>query len=310
MKDFEYTAPGTLREAVKLLAEKGDSARAMAGGTDLIVQMRINRRQPERVVDIKNVPELNELTFTPRTGLRIGAAVPCHRLYGNADIAQRYPGIIDSAAIIGGIQIQGRASFGGNICNSSPSADSIPVLIAYGATCEIAGPNGKRSVPVEEFCTGPGMNVLAPGELLVSVRVPLNRKNTGAHYLRFIPRNEMDIAVVGVGAYVELGGRGKKQTFKTVRIALAAVGPTPIFARDAGAGLEGQPVNEESILAAAEVAKAAASPISDMRGPAEYRTHLVGVLTKRALIGAVKRARGQFVPNAVQENGHPVYTLS
>ncbi len=298
MKDFEYTAPGTLREAVKLLAEKGDSARAMAGGTDLIVQMRINRRQPERVVDIKNVPELNELTFTPRTGLRIGAAVPCRRLYENADIAQRYPGIIDSAAIIGGIQIQGRASFGGNICNSSPSADSIPVLIAYGATCEIAGPNGKRSVPVEEFCTGPGMNVLAPGELLVSVRVPLNRKNTGAHYLRFIPRNEMDIAVVGVGAYVELGGRGK--VFKTARIGLAAVAPTPLFASQAGEQLSGQPVSDETIEQAAEAAKSIARPISDMRGTAEFRTHLVGVLVRRALHGAVKRAKGGFVANAVE----------
>ena len=299
MKDFEYTAPGTLREAVKLLAEKGDRARPMAGGTDLIVQMRVNRVQPERVVDIKNVRELNELTFTPRTGLRIGAAVPCHRIYGNADVVQRYPGIVDSAAIIGGIQTQGRASFGGNICNSSPSADCIPVLIAYGATCEIAGPNGKRSVPIAEFCTGPGTNVLALGELLVSVRVPLNRKNAGAHYLRFIPRNEMDIAVVGVGAHVELGGRGK--VFKTARIGLAAVAPTPLFAAEAGAQLSGQPVNEETIAQAAEAAKSVVRPISDMRGTAEFRTHLVGVLVKRALNGAVKRARGEVVKNAVEE---------
>lgn len=298
MKDFEYTAPGTLREAVKLLAEKGDRARAMAGGTDLIVQMRVNRRQPERVVDVKNVPELNELTFTPRTGLKIGAAVPCRRIYADAEIGQRYPGIIDSASIIGGIQIQGRASFGGNLCNSSPSADSIPILIAYGATCEITGPNGKRRVPVEEFCTGPGANVLAPGELLVSLRVPLNRKNTGAHYLRFIPRNEMDIAVVGAGAYVELGGRGK--VFKTARLALGAVAPTPLFASQASEQLAGQPVNDESIAQAAEAAKSAARPISDMRGTAEFRTHLVGVLVKRALDGAVRRARGEAVANAVE----------
>ncbi|MFP6592364.1 MAG: xanthine dehydrogenase family protein subunit M [Candidatus Latescibacterota bacterium] len=310
MKDFEYTAPQTLREAVKLLAEKGENARVLAGGTDLIVQMRGRRFQPERVVDVKKIAELNELTFSPRKGLRIGAAVPCHLIYKDAEVAERFPGIIDTAMIIGGIQIQGRATLGGNLCNASPSADSIPALIAYGATAEIQGPEGKRKVLVEDFCTAPGSSVLQPGEILVCIQIPQNKNNSGAHYLRFIPRNEMDIAVVGVGAHVELGGRGKKQTFKTVRIALAAVGPTPIFARDAGAGLEGQPVNEESILAAAEAAKAAASPISDMRGPAEYRTHLVGVLTKRALIGAVKRARGQFVPNAVQENGHPVYTLS
>lgn len=312
MKDFEYTAPETLREAVKLLAEKSENARVLAGGTDLIVQMRGRRFQPDRVVDVKKIPEVNELTFSPRKGLRIGAAVPCHIIYRNADVIERFPAIVDSAMIIGGIQIQGRATLGGNLCNASPSADSIPTLIAYGAIAEIQGPEGKRKVPVEEFCIAPGRNALKPGEILVCIQIPQNRNNTGAHYLRFIPRNEMDIAVVGVGACVELAGRGKAQTFKSVRIALAAVGPTPIFARDAGASLAGQTVNDENILAAAEAAKSAATPISDMRGPAEYRTHLVGVLTKRALIGAVKRARGQNVPNAVQENdsGHPVYTLS
>ena len=307
MKDFEYAAPETLREAVKLLSH--DNARPLAGGTDLIVQMRIRRLQPERVVDVKKVPELNELRLSPRAGLRIGAAVPCHRIYGDAEIAERYPGIVDAAAIIGGIQIQGRATFGGNLCNASPSADTIPALIAYGARAEIAGPDGRRRVLVKDFCTAPGQSVLQPGELLVGIQVPLNRKNSGAHYLRFIPRNEMDIAVVGAGAYVELAGRGRGQTFRKVRIALGAVAPTPLSADAAGAGLEGQPVTEESIAAAGEAAKAVARPISDMRGPAEYRTHLVGVLTRRALVGAVKRARGQFVPNAVQENGHPAYSL-
>lgn len=309
MKDFEYTAPRTLREAIKLLAEKGAAARVLAGGTDLIVQLRARRFQPEHVVDIKKIPEVNELALSPRGGLRIGAAVPCHRIYRHAEIAARYPAIVDSAMIIGGIQIQGRASFGGNLCNSSPSADTVPTLIAYEAVAEIAGPAGKRKVPVEAFCTAPGKNVLAPGELLVAIQVPLVRKNAGAHYLRFIPRNEMDIAVVGVGAYVELGGRGKSQSFKKVRIALGAVGPTPIYAGAASAGLEGRQVSAATIAEAAEAAKAEARPISDMRGPAEYRTHLVGVLTKRALIGAVRRARGEFVPNAVQENGHPSYTL-
>ena len=286
MKDFEYAAPSTLREAVKLLAEKGTEARVLAGGTDLIVQMRARRLQPARVVDVKKIAELNELSISPRKGLTIGAAVPCHRIYDDANIVEDYPGIVDAASIIGGIQIQGRASFGGNLCNSSPSADSIPILIAYDAVAQISGPDGKRRVPVAQFCTGPGTNVLQPGELLVAIVVPLNRKNAGAHYLRFIPRNEMDIAVVGAGAYVELGGRGKAQTFKKVRLGLAAVAPTPLSAAEAATGLEGQAVSEEAIIAAAEAAKAVARPISDMRGPAEYRTHLVGVLTKRALIEA------------------------
>jgi CO/xanthine dehydrogenase FAD-binding subunit len=299
LKDFEYTTPQTLREAVALLAEKGEGARVLAGGTDLIVQLRIKRLQPERVVDVKNIPEVNELSYGPRKGLTIGAAVPCHRLYEDAEIAARYPGLIDSASIIGGIQIQGRATFGGNVCNSSPSADSTPVLIAYGATCEIAGPNGRRQIAVEDFCTAPGRNLLQPGELMVSLQIPPAQKHSGAHYLRFIPRNEMDIAVVGVGAYVELANR--KKEFKTVRIALGAVAPTPLFARATGDLLVGREVSAEAIEEAAEAAKAIARPISDMRGTAEFRTHLVGVLTKRALNGAVERARGNFVANAVQQ---------
>ena len=299
MKDFEYVTPKTLREAIAQLSEKNGNARVLAGGTDLIVQMRIKRLQPERVVDVKKIPEVNELSYGPKRGLRVGAAVPCWRLYNDPEVVERYPGLIDSASIIGGIQIQGRATIGGNLCNSSPSADSTPTMIAYGATCEIVGPNGKRQVPVAEFCTGPGTNILTPGELLVAVTFPPVRKFSGAHYLRFIPRNEMDIAVVGAGAYVELANR--KKDFKTVRIALAAVAPTPVVAEDAANLLVGRAVSDEVIEQAGEAAKSAARPISDMRGTAEYRTHLVGVLTKRALSGAVRRARGEFVPNAVQE---------
>lgn len=299
MKNFEYLAPRTLREAVRLLAEKGEQARVLAGGTDLIVQMRNRRRQPERVVDIKNVPELNKITYTARKGLRIGAAVPCSRIYSDAEVVARYPGLVDAVAIIGGIQIQGRASLGGNLCNSSPSGDSIPALIAHGAVAEIAGPDGQREVAVEDFCTAPGRNVLRPGELVVALRLPTPGKGTGAHYQRFIPRNEMDIAVVGVGACVELTNRGKD--FKSVRIALAAVAPTPLFARQASELLAGRPVSDEAIAEAAEAAKAIARPITDMRGTAEFRLHLVGVLTRRVLQGAVKRARGEFVANAVQE---------
>jgi carbon-monoxide dehydrogenase medium subunit len=302
LKNFEYLAPRTLREAVRLLAEKGEQARVLAGGTDLIVQMRNRRRQPERVVDVKQIPELTQITYTARKGLRIGAAVPCSQIYQNAEVVSRYPGLVDAAIIIGGIQIQGRASLGGNLCNSSPSGDSIPALIACGALAEIAGPEGQREVAVEDFCTGPGSNVLRPGELLVALRLPTPAKHTGAHYLRFIPRNEMDIAVVGAGACVELARRGKE--FRSARIALGAVAPTPLFAREAGELLAGKPVGEEAIALAAEAARAIARPITDMRGTAEFRLHLVGVLTRRALQGAVKRARGEFVANAVQENGH------
>ena len=299
MKDFEYCAPSNLREAVALKAEKGNAARVLAGGTDLIVQMRGKRFAPDRVIDIKNIADANELSYSPRKGLIIGAGVPCWRVYNDAEIAGLYPGLIDSAAIIGGIQIQGRATFGGNLCNSSPSADTTPSLITHSAVCNLIGPNGKRKVPVVDFCTGPGRNVLEPGEILVSLQVPGIKKNTGAHYQRFIPRNEMDIAVVGVSSHVVLANRGKE--FKEARIALGAVGPTPIFASAASEGLAGQAVSDEAIAVAAAAAQSVATPISDMRGPAEFRTHLVGVLVKRTLAGAIDRARGKFVANAVQE---------
>ena len=299
MKNFEYCAPSSLREAVALKAEKGSDARVLAGGTDLIVQLRGKRLDPDRVIDIKNVPEANELSFGPRKGLVIGAGVACWRIYNDAEIVKRYPGLIDSASIIGGIQIQGRATFGGNLCNASPSADTIPSLITHSAVCNIAGPGGKRSLPIEDFCIAPGQNALTPGEILVSLQIPNPKKNTGSHYQRFIPRNEMDIAVVGVSSHVMLANRGKE--FKAVRIALAAVGPIPIFARAAGDGLVGKAVSDEAINKAAETAQSMATPISDMRGPAEFRTHLVGVLVKRTLEGAITRAKGKFVANAVQE---------
>ncbi|MEW6750243.1 MAG: xanthine dehydrogenase family protein subunit M [Candidatus Latescibacterota bacterium] len=299
MRDFEYVAPRTLREAVCLLGELGDRARPLAGGTDLLVQLRSKRFEVDRVVDVKHVPELNELSFGPRRGLRIGAAVSCWRLYHDAVVNARYPAIVDSASIIGGIQIQGRASLGGNLCNSSPSADGVPPLVVLGATAVIAGLGGTRTVGVADFCTGPGRNCLQPGELLVALQVPPPGRSTGAHYLRFIPRNEMDIAVVGAGAWVELADGGCR--FADARVCLAAVAPTPLPVPQIGEILRGRAVDEESIAEAAEAARGAARPISDMRGPAAYRRHLAGVLTRRALEGAIRRARGEFVPNAVQD---------
>ena len=293
MKEFEYQAPTSLAQAVQLMAELNGRARAMAGGTDLLVQIRQNRQTPERVVDVKKIPELNELRYDGSRGLTVGAAVPCYRIYRDRAVAQSYPGLIDSASIIGGIGIQGRATLGGNLCNSSPSGDALPTMIALGATAVIAGPNGQREVPVEQFCTAPGRNVLRPGELLVAIRFPAPPANSGAHYQRFIPRYEMDIAIVGVGAQVELDT--DKRTVRSARIALGAVAPTPLFVPEAGTALEGKPANEESFRQAGEIAKEAAKPITDMRGTAAQRKHLVGVLTRRVLMGAAARARGEVV---------------
>ena len=288
MKDFEYAAAATVDEAVSLLSAGGDRAKVLAGGTDILVQLREGLRDADLVVDIKKVPELTQIHFQADRGLRLGAAVPCYRLYDDPKLAAAYPALADAARIIGGWQIQSRASIGGNLCNSSPAADSVPALIAYNATCHIAGPQGMRTLPVAEFCTGPGRNALGRGEFLVSIEFPAPEKKSGAHYLRFIPRNEMDIAVVGAAAWLRLDSSGKK--VDAARIALGAVAPTPLFAADASAAIVGKPAGEQTWNEAAELARKIARPISDMRGPAEYRVHLVGVIVKRALEKACQRA--------------------
>ena len=289
MKWFDYAAPDNLSEATLLLSSR-PLARALAGGTDLLVQMRGGRLSPDLVVDLKHIPELNDLRVEPDGGLTLGAAVPCYRIYNDAEVSRCYPSLAEVASLIGGTQIQGRASIGGNLCNSAPSADSVPLLIALGATCRIAGPGGSRHIAVEDFCTAPGRNALQSGELLVSLHLPAPGPGSGARYLRFIPRNEMDIAVAGAGVSVVV----EKGVLQSVRIALASVAPTPLFVRDAQT-LAGQPAGEETFLSAASLARDAARPITDMRGTADYRRHLCGVLTRRALEVAVQRA---------MENGH------
>lgn len=287
---IDFAAPKTLSEAVELMASKGDRAKPIAGGTDILVQLRGGRYSADLVVDVKDIPELNELSYDSQRGLVVGAAVPCFRIYRDQAANSNYPGLIDAAALIGGIQIQGRASIGGNLCNAAPSGDSIPPVIVLNGVCNIAGPNGNRQVPAEDFCTGPGQSVLQPGELLVSVSLPPPQAHSGANYLRFIPRNEMDIAVAGVGTSVVLDSSG--QNFVSARIALASVAPTPVLARDAGDSLAGKPVSEATIQEASEKAMADAKPINDMRGTIRQRTHLVGVLTRRTLNNAIQRARG------------------
>jgi carbon-monoxide dehydrogenase medium subunit len=289
MKAIDYAAPRTVAEAVAMLAERGDRARVLAGGTDIIVQIRENRRDLDLLVDIKNVPEVNELTYDPQHGLRLGAAVPCYRIYEHPDLVAAYPGLIDAVWLVGGIQIQSRASVGGNLCNASPAADTIPPLIAGEALCVIAGPEGKRELPVEKFCTGPGKTALRRGELLVQLQLPPPRPHSGSAYLRFIPRNEMDIAVVGAGVTVTLDQ--ERRHCIAARIALAAVAPTPLLVPEAGAVLVDGFLTEDHLERAGALAQAAARPISDMRGDADYRKHLVRVLTRRALLLALTRAK-------------------
>ncbi|MEX0587132.1 MAG: xanthine dehydrogenase family protein subunit M [Pirellulales bacterium] len=292
MNDFEFVAPRTIDEAVAVLAKHDGRAKLLAGGTDILVQLRERLRQADVVIDVKKIAELQEMRLGGQDGgaggLWLGAAVPCYRIYGDARVASAYPGLVDAARIIGGWQIQSRASIGGNLCNSSPAADSIPTLLAYSATCHLAGPGGRRTLPVAKFCTAPGRNALARGEMLVAIEFPPPATRSSCAYERFIPRNEMDIAVVGAASWVRLDLSCKR--IEEARIALAAVAPTPVVADEASQWLAGQPVSDETFAQAGERAKAAARPISDKRGPAEYRTHLVEVLVRRTLARAVERA--------------------
>ena len=287
MKWIDYASPNTLQEAVDLMSQNKDRAALLAGGTDVLVQLRAGRRDVDVLVDTKGIPELNELSYDPGSGLTLGAAVPCYRIYNDAAISKAYPGLIDPASLIGGIQIQGRASIGGNLCNAAPSADAIPAMIALGVTCNITGSGGTRQVAVEDICTAPGQTQLKSDEIMVSMHFPPPRPNFGARYIRFIPRNEMDIAVAGAGVSVEL----ENGAFKSARVSLASVAPTPLFVKEAGEALVGKPVNDESVQLAANVARDAAKPITDMRGTIEYRTHLCEVLTRRALNTAIERAK-------------------
>lgn len=289
MKDFSYAAPATLAEAADLLARANGKAKVLAGGTDIIVQLREGLRDADVVVDVKKIPELMELSYSSAKGLRLGASVPCYQIYEHAEVAKAYPALADATRIVGGWQIQSRASVGGNLCNSSPAADTIPALIALGATAVVAGPKGQSEVKVEDFCTGPGKNVLQPGELLVTLVFPPPATKSGSAYERFIPRNEMDIAVVGAGSWLQLAADG--ETIEKARIGLCAVAPTPRFADEASKWLAGEPATDDVFTRAGELARNVAEPITDMRGDAEYRMHLVGVLVKRTLARAAERAR-------------------
>jgi len=284
---INYDAPTTLDQAVSILKTHGENARPFCGGTDIIIQLRAGVRRTEHLVDVKKIKELQVLSFDAKKGLRLGAAVPCIEISESDVMRRHYPGLTEAAHLIGSLQIQNRASVGGNLCNGSPAADTTPALIVLGARARIVDPNGEREVPVEAFVVSPGRTVLKPGELLVELLVPAPAPHSSDAYLRFIPRNEMDIAVVGVGAAVTLDG----DKVKAARIALAAVGPTPILASKAADAIIGMKLDDAALEAAGRAASAACSPIDDMRGTAEFRLHIAAVLTRRVLSIAAERAK-------------------
>ena len=284
---MQFASPGSVDEAVGMLAGATGTAHVLAGGTDLLVQMTSGLRKPDLVVDIKKIPEMRTIEETA-DGFRIGAAVPGAEIYEHAGLQAAWPGFVEATDLIGSMQIQTRATPAGNLCNASPAADSVPAMVAAGATVTIAGPGGRRTVPVEDVPTGPGRTSLAKGEFIVSVNLPARPARTGDAYLRFIPRTEMDIAVVGAGVCLTLDEGG---TCTAARVAIGAVAPTVLLVAEAADALVGTKVDEAALDAAAEAVRAACRPIDDKRGTVKYRTKVSGVIFKRAAAIALDRAR-------------------
>jgi len=285
MASLAYHSPQSVEQAIALLAAD-PGARVLAGGTDLIVQMRAGRIAPSAVVDVKRIAGLIGVRARDG-GFAIGAATPCTALKKEKALATAWPGVVEAANLIGSVQVRNRATMAGNLCNASPAADSVPALIAAGATCLIAGPKGEREIAVADLPQGAGRTSLAPGEFVVEIRLPARPRSGGDAYLRSIPRTEMDIAVVGAGAALVLDAGG---ICTSARIALGAVAPTALLVPEAGAALVGTPLDETALDRMADAVRAACRPIDDKRGTAEYRTAMAGVLAKRVVAIARQRA--------------------
>lgn len=284
---MRYESPTTTREAVSLLTREKGKACVLAGGTDLLVQLRMDMIAPDLMVDIKRIPAMSEIKKTA-TGFKIGAAVSGAVLGRNKALVKAWPGVVEASSLIGSDQIQGRCTLVGNLCNASPAADSVPAMIAAGAKAVIVGKK-RRTVPVENIITGPGKTILAKGEIIEAITLPARPPRSGDAYLRFIPRTEMDIAVVGVGISLTL----KKGVIDSARVALGAVAPTPLLVKAAADAIIGTKLDDEALDALAEACSEACSPIDDKRGTIEYRQRLAGVLARRTAKIAYERAGGK-----------------
>jgi aerobic carbon-monoxide dehydrogenase medium subunit len=289
MTDIRYVAPQTLDEAVGAYAAAGSAARILAGGTDLLVQMRSGAVKPGLIVDIKKIKELTAIEELSGGGFRIGAAVPGAVLAEHPRFPRAWPGVLEAVNLIGSTQVQGRASAGGNLCNASPAGDSVPAMIAAGAVVTVQGPDGRRELDVEDVPAGPGRTNLKPGEILVSFTLPPRPPGSGDAYLRMIPRTEMDIAVVGCGVSLTL----KDGVCTHARVGLGAVAPTPLLVEPAAQALIGSRLDDAALNAAANACRAACRPIDDKRGTIAYRTQIAGVLLKRTTNIAAERAQGK-----------------
>lgn len=279
MRRFEYHQPQSLDEASALLAEIGTQASIIAGGTDLLVEIKEELRKPLHVVDIKKLAGLSDLSFDAETGLRFGALVTARQIEIWAPVIEHYPNLRTAISLLGSIQVRNRATVVGNVCRASPSADTIPPLVADGASLEVYNRTGERTIAIEEFFTGPGRTVLAPGDIVTGISVPPPQPASGRAYIKHGRRRAMELATVGVAVSLDRDG----DTCREIRIALGAVAPTPIRARNAEALSRGRTLDLSAIAAIADAAMAESTPISNVRASADYRREMVGVLTRRAI---------------------------
>jgi len=288
MDALTYESPDTVDEAVKLLAKVGGDAKLLAGGTDLLVQLRMGMIKPTLIIDVKKISETTAIN-EENGGYRVGSAVSGAVLGEHEGMKNAWPGVVEALELIGSTQIQGRASMGGNLCNGSPAADAVPAMIAADAVCTIAGPNGRRTARVEDIVTGPGVTSLETGEMVVDFLFPARPARSGDAYLRFIPRTEMDIAVVGAGVSLTLDEAG---VCTAARVALGAVAATQLVVEDGAAALIGSTLDDAAMANLDAAARAVCRPIDDKRGTIEYRTKVAGVLARRAAGIAQQRAGG------------------
>ncbi len=291
MSRFEYLEAHTVRQAISMLQRHGDQAMVVAGSTDFLVRWRMGAWKPAYVINIQRIPGLQRISYSSRNGLRLGSLVTVQTLETHPMIRQRYPALAAGATSFAGVQLRNLATVGGNVCNASPAGDTLPALLALGAQCRIVGPEGERSVALDQFFTGPGRTVLQAGEILTELRLPPPLPNTGSLFIKHSPRGAMDISTVGVASVVSLEDRGR--VCRDVRIALGSVAPTPIRALGAENILRGHAITPELVQAAAREARDRVTPIDDVRGSATYRKAIVGVLTQRTLERAIAMAMGE-----------------
>ena len=283
---MRYHAPATFDEAVRIAAAAKGVTRFLAGGTDVLVQLRSQLVTPDDLIDLKKIPGTHDIRRTPEGGWRIGIAVSGAELGAHAELVADWPGVVEGMELVGSTQVQGRATLTGNLCNGSPAADSVPGLVAAGAVVTIQGPNGARELPVEKVPVGPGKTALAPGEVITGVLLPPRGAQGGDAYLRFIPRTEMDIAVVGCAVNLVRDG----DRIVSARVALGAVAPTVLLVEECAKALVGSTLDEAALAALARAAEAAAKPITDKRGTKAFRIEVAGVLARRAATIAYERA--------------------